>query len=115
MSRKVWLSDTQWVYDDAVQFKDPNATMDYAIDLASGGLNDGSSTDPGWLQGDTINSVVWTAATGITVSTSSNTNTVATVWLTGGTAGTDYLVTARVTTAAGRIEDWSLLIKVRSS
>lgn len=115
MSRKVWVSDTQWVYDDAVLFKDPNATLDYAIDLANGGLNDGSSTDTGWLQADTISSVSWTVPTGITSTTSSNTATVATIWLSGGTAGTDYLVTARVTTASGRVTDVSLLIKVRSS
>ncbi len=45
MSRKVWVSDTQWVFDDAIQYKDPNDVLDYCIDLANDGLNDGSSTD----------------------------------------------------------------------
>lgn len=113
--KRVWQSATQWVYEDAIHYKDPSAITDYAIDLAHGGANDGTSTDPGWLQGDTINSVAWTVPSGITSTTNSHTNTIATIWLSGGTAGTDYLVTARVTTAAGRVDDWSLLIKVRDS
>lgn len=115
MSRKVWLSDTQWVFDAAVQYKDPNAVLDYAIDLANGGLNNGASTDTGWLQGDTISSVAWTVPSGIVKDSDSATSTVATIWLSGGTAGTDYLVTARIVTASGRTQDVSLLIKVRSS
>lgn len=115
MSRKVWLSDTQWVFDDAIQDKDPNAVLDYAIDLADDGANDGSTTDTGWLQGDTISSVTWTVPTGITKDTNTNTTTKATIWLSGGTAGTDYLITARFVTASGRAHDVSLLVKVRSS
>lgn len=110
--KRVWLSDTQWVYEDAIHYKD-TGLMDYAIDLAFGGSNDGSDTDPGWLHGDTIASVSWTIPTGITKTTDSATTTKATVWLTGGTVGTDYLCTARITMASGRVGDWSLLIKVR--
>lgn len=115
MSRKVWVSDTQWVFDDAIQYKDPHDVLDYCIDLANDGLNDGTDTDTGWLQGDTIASVTWTVPTGIVKDSNTNTTTKGTVWLSGGTAGTDYLVTARFVTASGRTHDVSLLVKVRSS
>lgn len=113
MSRKVWLSDTQWVFEDAIKFKDPDGVLDYAIDLADGGPNDGSASDTGWLQGDTIASVSWTVPAGITKDSNTNTTTKATIWLSGGTAGTDYLVTARFVTDSGRTHDVSLLVRVR--
>ena len=81
--------------------KDPNATLDYTISW------------PLWLDGDTITTSSWTATTGITIASSSNTTTAATVWLSGGTASTRYTVTNRVTTAGGRIDDRSIYINVR--
>jgi len=42
----------------------------------------------------------------------SKTATSATVWLSGGTAGQSYIVTNRITTAAGRTEDRSFTIRV---
>jgi hypothetical protein len=115
MSKKYWISDTQWIFADAVKYKDPGAVVDYAIDLSNAGGNTGGSADAGWLQGDTISSVAWTVPTGITSATTSNTTTKATIWLSGGTAGTDYLITARFVTASGRTHDVSLVVKVRNS
>ena len=43
----------------------------------------------------------------------SNTTTTATIWLTGGTSGEEYLVTNQITTAGGRIEQKSFKIIVR--
>lgn len=76
-------------------YKDPDATLDYVINWVD------------WLDGDTINSVEYVAATGITVETAMLTEslTTTTLWLSGGTAGQSYDVTCRITTALGRIDD----------
>lgn len=85
--------------------KDPNAKLDFSVEWED------------WLaSGETLSSVSWTVATGLTQSGSpaaSNTTTRATVWLEGGTAGQDYDVTCRATTSAGRIDDRTLRIQVR--
>lgn len=89
------------------------------------GLNDGSASDKGLLQGDTIATATWTFPTGITQD-SANTlavyiqgvnyaiNTVATVWISGGTADTDYTITCTITTADdGRTIQRSVVLPVR--
>lgn len=85
--------------------KDPGATLDYSIDWSS------------WLpSGDTIDTATWTATTGLTVESSpapSLAAGVATVWLSGGTAGTRYTATCQVTTTAGRIDERSIAIVVK--
>jgi len=75
--------------------KDPDATLDYSIDWSD------------WLDGDTISSMTYVADTGITVETARNTetDTVSTLWVSGGTVGNQYDIVCRVTTAAGRIDD----------
>jgi hypothetical protein len=81
--------------------KDPASRLDYPIDWSD------------WLEdGDTITVSAWTVPAGITVATSSNTTTTATVWLTGGTLGQTYELVNHITTAAGREEDQTLLIKM---
>lgn len=84
--------------------KDPDARLDYTVDWGASG----------WLGADTIASVAWTVPAGLTSDANTSTTTTATIWLLGGTASTDYTVTCRITTAAGRIDDRSLLIQVRS-
>jgi hypothetical protein len=81
--------------------KDPDATLDYSIDWSL------------YLVVDTISAVTWTVPTGITKVSDSHTTTVATAWLSGGTAGADYPVTCRVTTVGGRVDDRTILIRVR--
>lgn len=84
--------------------KDPDGKLDYAIDWSA------------WLvDGDTISSASWTVPTGIIQATPAPSVTAgkATIWLSGGTAGTSYPVTCRVTTAAGRIDDRTITIVVR--
>lgn len=83
--------------------KDPNAVKNYEVDWGEEYLQGG----------DTITSSTWFADTGITIDSHTNTTTVATVWLSGGTDGLDYRVTNRITTASGLTDDYSLIMQVR--
>lgn len=83
--------------------KDPDAVKDYAVDWTE------------WLAGDTIATSEWTLPDGITQDSEDNTDTVATVFLAGGTDGESYVVTNRITTAAGRTEDFSVTVHVKES
>jgi len=93
--------------------KDPNATLDYLLAWKD------------WLNGDTISTAAWEVDVGLTKQSDSvNASpvtidgvshpaaTVATVWLTGGTAGQKYLVRCRITTVAGRVDDRSFRVMV---
>lgn len=84
--------------------KAPDDTLDYEWDWSV------------WMPtGDTISTVSFTAADGITIESSpapSNTTTTATIWLGGGTSGDTYDVTCQITTAAGRIAQWSQPVNI---
>lgn len=80
--------------------KDPAALRDYGFDW-SDYLDDLS---------DTISSSMWSADTGITIASTSNTTTTALVWLSGGTAGSQYRVVNTITTTGGRTDQRTLLI-----
>lgn len=80
--------------------KDPNAVLDYAVDWSR------------WLAGDEIATSTWTVPAGLTKLGDSTTTTRATVWLAGGTVGQSYTVTNRITTAGGRTEERSFIIRV---
>lgn len=83
--------------------KDPDEKLDFVIDWSE------------WLAtGETISTSVWTVATGITEESDSNTTTTATLWLSGGTAGTDYTAANKITTSAARIAERTLTIRVVS-
>ena len=77
--------------------KDPQAVLDFDVDW--------SVAFDSWLNGDTIASVVWTVAAGLTLNSQANTTTVAKVWLSGGAAGTTYSVACKITTAAVRTDE----------
>lgn len=82
--------------------KDPNAVLDYRVDWSA------------WLpEGDTIDTSTWTVPSGINKDSESNDTTSATVWLSGGTAGVNYQLVNRVTTAGGRTDDRTITISVR--
>lgn len=82
--------------------KDPDAVLDYLQDWVR------------WLApGDTIVDTEVTASDGITVGATSFTDTTTTVWLSGGTVGGTYRVTTHVTTAGGRQDDRSFIVRVR--
>jgi len=110
-----------------VFLKDPNAVRPYHVvwcDLS--GLNDGSATDDGELQGATISTMAWTVPSGITKDSdhknaltiqgvSYGVNTVCTIVLSGGTVNTDYDLVCRITTSDGRTLDQTITIMVRQS
>lgn len=93
--------------------KDPSANLPYAINWAD------------WLtnEDDTLATADWTVpaglvkgdeeiAAGVTKDGDTVPNAKAIVWLSGGTAGTTYRVSCRLTTAGGRVDDRSLSIYV---
>lgn len=108
--------------------KDPNSVEPYFrvwCDLETG-VNNGSDSDNGELQGATIVTATWIVPAGLTkVSDNTNAvtihgitypiNTVATIWLSGGTDGVDYTLTCRITTSDGRTLDASMVIPVREN
>lgn len=86
-----------------VYFKDPDDVLDYAIDYGKK-----------WLKGgDTIVTSTYLIDAGITKVSDTHTTMMTTIWLSGGTADTQYKVTNRITTAQGRQKDITLRIHVR--
>lgn len=84
--------------------KDPDDVIDYAIDWTA-------HLD----SGDTIQSATWSVApAGLTLGTATVVGAKASVWLQGGTAGQDYVVTCRVVTAGARQMDRSAKVLVTS-
>jgi len=82
--------------------KDPSSILDYAFDWSD------------WLaSGETIASVSWTVPAGISAEDYDETETLTTVWLSGGTADTDYNIACKITTSAGRVDERTMTIKVR--
>ena len=81
--------------------KDPNAVLDYKVDWTE------------WLvDGDTITADDWEVVPGglldpddLVIESHSHDTTSATAWISGGTAGEEYDVRCRITTAHGRIDD----------
>jgi len=79
--------------------KDPNAVLDYSIDWSS------------WLAtGETITVSTWTVSIGITVDSNNFSGTDTVVWLSGGTAGSDYEGTNHITTSVGREDDRTITL-----
>jgi hypothetical protein len=64
------------------------------------------------LAGDTIATSSWTIPAGITGQAASNDDTAATIKISGGTLGDEYQVLNRITTAAGRTYDQTVLIAI---
>lgn len=81
--------------------KDDDAVLDYEWDWSD------------WLGADTIASHTVTAATGLTVASSTATSTAVTAWLSGGSVGTSYAVTCHIVTAGGRTDDRTVTITVQ--
>lgn len=108
--------------------KDPAAIEPYFVVWCDkDGTNTGAATDEGELQGATIATSTWSVATGIT-KVSDNTsavtvagvtyaaNTVATIWLSGGTDGASYVLTNTITTSEtpARTLRKTVIVPVRS-
>lgn len=81
--------------------KDPDATLDYTVDWSA------------WLGTDVIDSASWNVPDDLVNEHDSNTTTDATVWLSGGVAGTSYEVTNHIETDGGRIDERTIIIRVR--
>jgi hypothetical protein len=84
--------------------KDPQAELPYSLNWAS------------WLDGDTISTSEWAASgsdDALIVESDSNSTTVSTVVLSGGTVNRNYTVTNTITTAAGYTDERSITIQVR--
>lgn len=64
--------------------------------------------------GDTVSTSSWVVESGITKDSDTKTTKTTTVWLSGGTAGTDYTLTNRVVTAQGRTYEQSFILTVTS-
>lgn len=82
--------------------KDPDAVLDYSVDW----------TD--WLDGDTISTSAWTVPSGITQTSASTTTLITTIWLSGGSGGRTYEIKNRIVTAAGRTEERTIRLPVRT-
>lgn len=107
--------------------KDPNSVEPYFfVWCDKDGTNTGGATDTGELQGATISTKTVTAGSGITADSSSLAavtikgvsyaiNTVVTVWLSGGTDGTDYDILCRITTSDSRTLDKTMIVPVRAA
>lgn len=82
--------------------KDPQAVLDWAFDWSN------------WLaSGETITGTpVVTVDPGLTKDSQSNTGTVVTVWLSGGTLGITYKVACRITTNQGRTDERTIGIRL---
>jgi hypothetical protein len=81
------------------------ANLDYLVDWTS------------WLStGEAITSITTASDNaGITFSLSPTyTGTAVTIWLIGGTLGTTYLITTHITTSAGRQDDRSFRVTVKT-
>lgn len=80
--------------------KDPAEVLDYTIDW----------TD--LLAGDTISTSTFTVDAGLTKDAESNSTTSATVTVSGGTAGQNYVVRNVIVTAASKTRARSFLVRV---
>ena len=81
--------------------KDPDAVLDYTGNWAA------------WLGSDTIISSAWDLPDGITQNSESHTSTTTQIWLAGGDAGASYVLRNRITTAAGRVDERTITIKIK--
>lgn len=107
--------------------KDPDAVETFTVVWCSkDNTNDGSASDTGELQGETLSTAAAQMPSGITLNSENKNqttiqgityaiNTCHNLVISGGTAGTDYDITSRVTTSGGRTLDKTITIKVRQT
>lgn len=83
--------------------KDPQEVLDYTVDWGANIL----------ATGETISTSTWTVPSGITKDSDSKTSTTAVIWLSGGTADTDYDLTNKIVTSGSRTFERTITIGVR--
>lgn len=85
--------------------KDPNDVLDWPVNWSF------------WLQeGEIIVASEWVVPDGIDVEDHSFTNTATVIWLSGGSAGTNYQLTNRITTNSvpiARVKDKTIIIRTK--
>lgn len=95
--------------------KDPNAIVDYVIDLKA--LTNGNGTENYLEDAETISTIdsITTDDVALVVDSSilAAANTQIVIWLSGGTLNATHLVTARFTTSMSRTDDRSFRLKIR--
>ena len=84
----------------------------YRFVKAEGEVLDYAFNWDAWLGSDTISTSVWTADTGITIDSESETTTVATIWLSGGRNNNVYQVKNKIVTASGRTAERSFNLTI---
>lgn len=82
--------------------KDPDEVLDYKIDWSARLVDDDTIVGSEWVQ----------VPDDLTIDSDDFDDTSATVWLSGGVIGKNQRLTNRVTTAAGRVMDQSVLINL---
>lgn len=83
--------------------KDPADVLDYTFDWGT----------YAWLvTGDTIATSTWSVPAGLTEVTNTKTTTTTTIWLSGGTSGTQYTLRNTITTTGGRTAQRAFSIEV---
>ncbi len=89
--------------------KDPNEVLDYEVDWAD-------EEQPRLEDGETLLTSTFSIVEGDVVIDSSTfaSSGLATVWLSGGTAGTKCVILNRVTTSEDRTYDQSVTLRIRS-
>ncbi len=93
--------------------KDPDAELVYTFDWINNGPNDATVDDKGWLQSAIISTSTFILPADLTNVVDSNTTTTASIKLSGGRHGKNYIVTNRIVSNLGEKEDRSIEIKVR--
>ena len=80
--------------------KDPSAFLDYSMDWSD------------WLAtGEIITVSTWaTSSVDLTLSLDAATDTITTIWASGGVAGKDYTITNTITTDATRVDQRSITL-----
>lgn len=92
--------------------KDPHAILDYVFDWYN--LDDPVEHPPYLRENETITSVVWTVAAGITKDSESKTTTTTTIWLSGGTVGQIYSIACKIVTNQDRTDERTIDVRVEN-
>lgn len=88
--------------NDVWPTKDPDSVLDFFLDWSK------------WLNEDTIVASSWSVdVADITIDLTEFTDTISTVWLSGGIPSSRYRLTNRITTAGGRVEERTKTLIVR--
>lgn len=91
--------------------KDPQSVLDYGIDWSTWLKTEAevlADTD----SADTISTSTWTVPAGIIEDSDSKADRATTIWLSGGTAGTNYILANKIVTVGGRTCERSIEIIV---